>query len=145
MIFMEKNTYATGQQCGVQLIPSDLVEAFGVIDGKLLISMAKFGEWIKIDEVPGTLSVVCTSDGLNPVSYTISGKFRISFDSLSNQKTIEQLSRYPVLLKYRTGGWKTKIAGTKEFPLRLTYSTIENFDGYECTLSGIQPQPECFI
>jgi len=142
---MEKNNKPTGEQYGVSLAVVDELKAFTTIHQTAIVSFKNNGGWEALEEVPGTLVVISTpSDGINKI-YSISATFRIAFSTIVNQATLDRLSKQGLILRYNTGGGKIKIAGTKSCPLRFKFSTVEGFDGYECTLTGTQTQPESFM
>lgn len=142
---MEKNNKPTGMQYGVSLALVDEISSFVRIHNLTIVEFKKNGGWIAIPEVPGTLSVTCTESDNSGSLFTITGKFRVAFDTQINQQQLDDLRPYKMILRYNTGGGKEKISGTKAYPVSLRFSTIEGFDGYECTVSGTQSYPESFI
>jgi hypothetical protein len=143
---MEKNTNAYTQQHGVSLAFAKDFKSFAIVAGRFFGSFFNYKNWEAIAEVPGTLvvSVIPDNTGGNTV-YNVSAKFRVSYSGLSNKSLLEKYTKDGVILKYTSGGRQERIAGTKENFLTLTISEPEGFDGYECTLVGMQNCPQSFV
>ncbi|HLP03838.1 MAG TPA: hypothetical protein VK152_00275 [Paludibacter sp.] len=140
---MKKNNQPFSRPRGVKLAFTGSFNSFLVHKGKFFGSLKQTEKWHEINEVPGTLTTSCIPDekGL----YAVSVKFRVA---LADESTTNELNRYTnnkLVMRYTSAAGLGRLLGTKENPLRFTFSEVEGFDGYECTLTGMQKVPESFI
>lgn len=143
---MKTNTSPYIQQHGVSLAFARNFDSFAIVAGRFFGNFATNKSWQAIPEVPGSLQVGVTPDGIGSNTiYNVSAKFRVSYSELSNKTLLEQFTRDGVILKYTSAGRQERICGTKENFLTLTISEPEGFDGYECTLVGSQKCPQAFV
>jgi hypothetical protein len=142
---MEKNSKPYSEPHDLRLAFASDFASFVTIHNKFYGGMKSGKNWILIPEVPGTLKASCVSDENDPPVYALNIKFRVSYDSEENRKEIESWTKAPVVARYVSAGGKTMISGCNFYPLRFSFSKVEGFDGYECTLKGSSISPECFI
>jgi len=142
---MKKNSNPYSEPCNIKLVFSSDFSSFTIIHGKLMGFLKSQKDWTAIPEVPGTLKPSVTSNGLKPALYTVNIVFRVSYATAENQQELERWTRAKVIAQYTTGGGQQVVAGTFAHPLTFSFSQPEGFDGYECTLTGTQTQPACFI
>jgi len=140
---MEKNNQPYSRPHAVKLAFVRDFKSFCIVSGKFIGAMKLTASWQEIPEVPGTLQTSCVPDtsGL----YTFTAKFRVSLASESNHKKMMKYLKQDVVIRYTSAAGRERLGGTKENPLSFTFSEVERFDGYECTVTGIQKIPESFI
>lgn len=140
---MKKNTSPYSVKRNVYMAIADNMHATGVMHNIFFCEFKKYCDWQKVNEVPGSLIVSCNE--LQDNTYQIDVVFRVSFSDPENRVELDVFRERDIILKYDSGGGKTKVAGTKMYPLRIAISEPEGFDGYEIKLTGIQNRPESFI
>lgn len=142
---MEKNNRPYSEPHGLRLaFASDFIN-FVTIHNRWSGNFGNNKTWIAIPEVPGTLKPTCTSDEANNPTYAVNIKFRVSYDSEENRLEIDSWATAPVIATYISASGKAMIAGSKTYPLRFSFSKVDGFDGYECTIKGTSPYPESFM
>lgn len=146
---MEKNSKPYTEPHDLRLAFASDFESFVVIRSQWYGTFAANKNWQNIDTVPGTLKIGVASNAEKTTTYTSSITFRVSYDTLENQIKLENWCNKGVsegvVASYTTGGGQQKVNGSKTYPLKFTYSKVEGFDGYECTLTGVSTTHECFI
>ena len=142
---MEKNNQPYSRPHGVKIAFCNDFNSFAILNGKFLGAMKQSASWNEISEVLGTLQPACTPNaaGKNPL-YTFIAKFRVAFASESNHKKLMKYIGKDIVMRYTSAAGQERLAGTKENPLSFNFTEVEGFDGYECTVTGIQKIPESF-
>jgi len=142
---MEKNNKPYSDSSSLKLAFSTDFHSFTVIHHRFHGYFGSNKNWIAIPEVPGTLKTSVASDGKKTPLYSVNIKFRVAYDSEANRIELDKWTASRVLATYKSASGKDMVAGTKSSPLTFSYSKVEGFDGYECTLTGVQITPECFV
>jgi len=142
---MEKNTLPYSEPRAIRLAFASDFASIGAINNKWFGNFKKDKQWISIPEVPGSLKTSVPSDGLKQATYAVNIKFRVSYDCEENRREIESWSKEGVVATYISASGKAMVAGSKAYPLTYSYSKVEGFDGYECLITGTQPNAESFM
>lgn len=142
---MEKNNKPYSEPHNLQLAFASDFNSIAIIRNRWYGNFKPDKKWISIPEVPGTLKPSCISNELTPPIYTINTKFRVSYESEENQREIESWTKGGVIARYCTGSGKEKVSGSMTHALTFSFSKVEGFDGYECTLKGSGTSPESFV
>lgn len=116
---------------------------FGIVRNKLLYTFKAGAGWFDIPIVPGSLKTSCIQT--NDKIFDINISFRISYATSENTNKMEYLVDQPLIAAYTSAGNREKVAGTLSNPLKMRIRTPENFDGFECFITGSQLTPECFL
>jgi len=136
-----------GNNCSVEIIPVSFIESLDIENSLASILLKQGVETYPIDAVSNTInpSVIIQHADAGDI-YSVSLSFRISYINAETTMLLQTLKGYGSLLaKYRTPGKEMMLMGTDQYPVFLTYTNPENFDGYEVTLSGTQDTPPAFI
>lgn len=142
---MDKNNRPYSAPHSLRLAFASDFASMGAIHNRWFGNFKNRKAWISVPEVPGSLLPGCASDGKTPPLYTINIKFRVSYDSEENRREIESWTTEGVVATYISAAGKAMVAGSKMHPLTFSFSKVEGFDGYDCTLAGIQTTPESFM
>jgi hypothetical protein len=142
---MEKNNNPYSAPNSLRLAFASDFASMGAIHNRWFGNLKNGKTWISVPEVPGSLVPSCVSDGKKPPLYTVNIKFRVSYDSEENRREIESWVTSGVVATYISASGKAMVAGSKMHPLTFSFSNVEGFDGYECTLIGTQTTPETFM
>lgn len=143
---MEKNNQPFSRPHGVKIAFVRDFNSFTIVNAKFVGTMKPTASWQDITEVRGTLQPSCTPDATGKTHiYTFIAKFRVAYSSQLNHKKLMKYVGQDVIIRYTSAAGQERIGGTKENPLTFTFTEVEGFDGYECTVTGIQKTPEAFI
>ena len=141
---MEKNNQPYSQPSNLRLAFSTDFASFVVVQNKFYGNFKMNKDWRSVDIVPGTLKASCLGRAESSELFDINVSFRVSYASANNQLEMENWAKYKVIVLYTSASGLEKIAGTKEYPLKMVISNPDGFDGFECSLTGIQTTAECF-
>ena len=142
---MKKNNSPYSEPHSLRLAFGSDFASIGSIHNRWFGNFKPRKAWIAVPEVSGSLKPLCASDGKIPALYTINIKFRVSYDSEENRREIEGWATEGVVATYISAAGKAMVAGSKSYTLTFSFSNVEGFDGYECTLTGTQTTPETFM
>ena len=102
-----------------------------------MFGMLKYGKsWVETMAIPGSIRVNAISDEEKHPTNEITIKYRVSYQEIDNLTTLEKWLGREIIASYITGGGNRVACGSKEFPLSFSFSMLEDFEGYECTLKG---------
>lgn len=140
---MEKYGKPFSEPCNLNLAFAKNISSFGVAGGTCIITFDSFGGWIPVQTSPSTLKPTVTYNENG--TYNISIVFRVPTASKANLEFIQRFANNKVIAKYTSSSKNTPVAGTKESPLTFTFTKPDGFDGYECTLKGVQTMQETYL
>lgn len=140
---IEKHKKPFSEPSNLFLANVDDFLTFAIVKGKFIGEMKSENSWKPIEVAPGSLRPSCLDNGNG--TYSIDIRFRVPFASHLNNALLTQLSKHRHVARYTSQSGVEMMAGTVENFLKLEFSKPENFDGYDCTLKGIQTTPECFL
>lgn len=136
-----------GNNCSVEIIPVFFLESIFIYQSTATIKLKDGYEGFLIDTVANTIDPnINNQDTDAGTIYNVSLSFRIAYTNPDTTIMLQTLKNYgSLVVKFRTPGKRTLLFGSIEYPVRLTFSTPSNFDGYEVTLTGTQDLPPAFI
>ncbi len=140
---IEKHKKPFAEPSRLHLAAVEDFRLFAIARGNLICQFHPSKNWKEIEVSPGTLRPSCLANDNG--TYNINIQFRIPYASKLNTALLTQLSKQRHVALYTSQSGIDTVAGTVENPLKLEFSKPENFDGYDCTLKGVQTSPECFL
>lgn len=123
-----------------EFILSNEIKYYIAVSNKCVINLVEGAYWKTLDNKHEGITIkIAPSVSDGGTIYQLSGTI-----ICKGAANLSLLHRSPfVLLKYKTVNGETKIAGTQEYPLRVTVASINptrpsDFSGYEVNFSGKQ-------
>lgn len=123
----------------LRLIDVDAISTWRDVDGQ--VTMTVLGNWVRADEIPGTIQVTETlgDDGVRKKKIT----WTVAAMTQPGQAKLRALASIYLVAAYVDQRGSRRLCGSPDYPLKLTFTAAEGV--YLVTLEGMNTGIDTFL